>query len=142
MCIQEGPSSFTPFPKVITRCWRLRKIKKYNATFRSLHTHTKFAHTHKDCKRNVSVFESELEFLDPKAITVSVSSAPWPPALYGSVVLAGDTYLAGALQEHCCGPAAAGSTWASPVQLRAGEQPILWLCSSQGLTELLLLSGC
>lgn len=126
---------------MITWCCRLREVKKHNTTFRSLHTHPKFAHTHTDCKHNMSVFESEPEFLDPKAITVSVSSAPWPPALYGSVVLAGDTHLTGALQEHCCDSVAAGSTWTSPVQLSAGEL-ILWLCSSQELTESLLLSGC
>lgn len=70
------------FAKMITRCWGLRKVKKYNP-FYLAHTHTKFAHPHTDCKCNVSVWESEPAFLDPKAITGPASSPAWPPAPHG-----------------------------------------------------------
>ena len=67
---------------MVTWCWDWGRSRN-TTTLCSLCTHIKFASTHTDCKCNVSVFEAEPEFLDPKAVTVPVSSPPWPPAPYG-----------------------------------------------------------
>lgn len=82
MYIREGPSSFTFFCQDDNTLLGIEESQEIQPFVSYTHTR-KICTPHTDCKCNVSVWESEPVFLDPKAITGPASSPPWPPAPHG-----------------------------------------------------------